>query len=75
MYVLGHDELWPLNSNNTGALECIYLRYHQSHQEGYELLHLPTNRIIYRRNVTSIPISKSIINKVEIIAQNDGMPK
>ena len=50
------------------------MQYRDSHQGGHELLHLPTNKIIIRRNITPMPITKAIVNTVETIAKNEGMP-
>ena len=38
------------------------------------MLHLPTNKIIVRRNITPMPITQAIVNKVAAIANKEGMP-
>jgi hypothetical protein len=56
------------------TLDCIYLQYKDSHQGGHKLLHLPTNKIITRRAITPLPITKSILDQVSDIATNESMP-
>jgi hypothetical protein len=74
-YVQAHDE--PDKSNTTAprTLDCIYLRYNDNEQGGHDLFHLQTNRLITRRQVTPVPITSSIIQQVDRIAEMDGMPK
>jgi hypothetical protein len=45
-----------------------------SHQGGHKLLHLPTNKIVTQRNLTPLPITKSILNYITAIVTNKGMP-
>jgi hypothetical protein len=44
------------------------------HQGEHKLLHLLTNKIITRRDITSLLITKSILDQVSNIAINKGMP-
>ena len=74
-YVLGHNEPNPTNTQAGRALDCLYLRYTSSHQGGHELLHLATNKIINRRNVTKIPITEAIIQRVHNLARLENMQK
>jgi hypothetical protein len=55
-------------------LDYIYLQYRDSHQGGHELLHLLTNKIIIRRNITPLPITREIVDKVAAFADTEGMP-
>ena len=52
LYVQGHDEPSPSNTNASRTLDCIYLRPVSSMQGGHELLHLATNKVVIRRRVT-----------------------
>ena len=74
-YVQAHDEPGQLNTNRPRTLDCIYLRYNANQQGGHELLHLQTNRVIIRRNVTPIPITPTIIRQVHRLAELEGMPQ
>ncbi|KAI2498584.1 hypothetical protein MHU86_15928 [Fragilaria crotonensis] len=57
------------------SLNCIYLRYNNNVQEGgHELLHLPTIAVITRRNVTTVPITPTIIKQVHAIAELEDVP-
>jgi hypothetical protein len=44
-------------------------------QGGHELLHLQTNKVVKRRQLTKVPITPSIINQVHALAVLDGMPE
>jgi hypothetical protein len=74
MYVQAHDEPDPSNTNAPRTLDCIYLRYNDNHQGGHDLLHIPTNHLITRHKVTQVPITPTIIKRVERLAEMDGMP-
>ena len=73
-FVQAHDEPNPSNTNSPRTLDCIYLRYIDSHQGGHELLHLPTNRVIVRRDITQLPITQAVLDQVAEIARSEGMP-
>jgi hypothetical protein len=74
MYVQAHDEPSPKNTLQSRTLDCLYLRYQDSHQGGHELLHLATNKIIVWRNITTLPITTNIIKQVNDIAIIESMP-
>jgi len=74
LYVQAHDEPTPSNTNAARTSDCIYLRNRDSHQGGHELLHLPTNRVIIRRNITSTPITSAVIDQVSRLAASENMP-
>ena len=74
-FVQGHDEPQPRNTNAARTLDCIYLRYHDSHQGGHKLLHLPTNAIVLRRHVTHILITPAVIKQVHALAELEQMPQ
>jgi len=73
-YVQAHDEPQPTNTQQARTLDCIYLRPTGNAQGGHELFHIPTNRIIVRRNVTPIPITPAVLKEVEALAANQNMP-
>ena len=56
-YVQALHETNPTNTMAPRTIGCIYLRYLDSHETGYELLNLSTNRVITRRKFTEIPTS------------------
>ena len=74
-YVQAHDEPEPKNNLSPRTLDCIYLRYTDSHQGGHELLHIPTNKIITRRSITPLPITQTIIDQVSDIAKRENIPE
>ncbi|KAG7373398.1 reverse transcriptase RNA-dependent DNA polymerase [Nitzschia inconspicua] len=74
-FVQAVNEPDPSNTNAPRTLDCIYLRYTDNDQGGHELLHLATNRIITRRQVTPIPLTPAAIQAVHTLAENQGMPR
>ena len=72
-YVLAHDEPHPMNTTEPRALDGIYMRPMSNAQGGHEILHLATNRIIHRRNITIVPITPAVIQAVEALALRDGV--
>ena len=74
-YVQAHDEPPQTNTNAARSLDCIYLRPMDNAQGGHELLHLQTNKVVKRRQLTKVPITPSIINQVHALAVLDGMPE
>ena len=73
-YVQAHDEPQFKNNNAPRSLDCIYLRPITSHQSGYEVLHLQTNRIINRLTLTPTTIIPSIMTQVYAISKADKVP-
>ena len=73
-YVQAHEEPKHSNTNEARSLDCIYLCYKDNLQGGHELLHLPTNSIITRRNITPVPITPAIVKQVHTLAQDEDMP-
>jgi hypothetical protein len=73
-YIQAHNKPNPKNDLSSQTFDCIYLQYKDSHQGGHKLLHLPTNKIITRRAITPLPITKSILDQVSDIATNESMP-
>jgi hypothetical protein len=74
-FVQAYNKPNPKNDNSPRTLDCIYLRYTDSHQGGHELLHLPTNQVIARRNITMILITKAIQDQVAELAKAEEMPE
>ena len=74
-YVQAHEEPTHTNTNAPRSLDCIYLRPMDNAQGGHELLHLQTNKIVKRSNLTKIPITPSIIKQVHALAELEEMPK
>jgi hypothetical protein len=72
-YVQAHDEPNLLNTIAARTLDGIYLQYTNSHQGGHEILHLPTNRTITRKNITEIPVNKEIVKQVNCFARQENM--
>ena len=73
-YVQAHEEPKRSSTNAPRSLDCIYLRYNDNLQGGHDLLHLPTNSIVTRRNITPVPITPAIVKQVHTLAQNEDMP-
>ncbi|KAG7349565.1 hypothetical protein IV203_012162 [Nitzschia inconspicua] len=70
VFVQALNEPDPSNTNAPRTLDCIYLRYTPDNdQGGHELLHLATNRIITRRQVTPIPLTPAAIQAVHTLAE------
>jgi hypothetical protein len=74
-FVQALNEPNPSNTTASRSLDCIYLRYNDSHQGGHDLLHLQTNKLITRRKVFQLPISPGVIQQVHRLAQQDGQPE
>ena len=74
-YVQAHQEPSPSNTNATRSFDCIYLRPTDSAQGGHELLHLQTNQVIKRRNLTPAVVTPNIIKMVHGLAHVDNMPR
>jgi hypothetical protein len=74
-FVQAHEEPNHTNTNASKALDCIYLRPMDNAQGGHKLLHLQTNKIVKRSNLTKVPITSSIIKQVHALAELDEMPR
>jgi hypothetical protein len=72
-FVKAHDEPHPSNTLQARTLDCIYLRPVANNvQGGHEVYNLATRRVVARRQLTSLPISPSVITAVEAIAKSEG---
>ena len=56
-------------------LDCIFLRPTDSAQGGHELLHLQTNQVVKRRNLTPAVVTPTIVKMVHRLAEQDQMPQ
>ena len=72
-YVQASQENNPTNTTAPRTIGCIYLRSLDTYQGGHELLNLNTNKIITRSKVINIPITQQVIERVEYIANKEGM--
>lgn len=73
-YVQAHNEPEPSNTNAPRSLDCLYLRSLANQQGGHELFHLQTNRVINRRDCTSVKLTPYVIRQVHELARQEGMP-
>ena len=73
-FVLALNETTPSNTPAPRTLDCIFLDAFDGPTHGYKLLHLSTNKIITRRKITEVPITQTVIDRVETLAKQDGMP-
>jgi len=69
-----HDDANRKNTTAPRTLDGIYLTYNTAHQGEHEILHLPTYKIISRSFCTKIPMTKQVIDHVNTIGSNQGMP-
>ena len=73
-FVQAHDNnTITKNTPASRTIDCIYLRYTSNMQGGHELLDLATKRIITRHAITEVPMSNTIIARVEQLAKQDGI--
>ena len=72
-YVQALQENVPTNTTAPRTIGCIYLRFMDNRQAGYELLNLTTKKVITRRKFTEIPTPQNVIDRVEQMAKDDGM--
>ena len=72
-YVQALHETNPTNTMAPRTIGCIYLRFLDSNDSGYELINLVTNKVITRRKYTEIPTLQNVIERVEQLAKQDGM--
>ena len=72
-YVIALNENNPTNTPAPRGLDCIFLDSNDNPAGGFELLHLATNKVITRCKITEIPLTQAVINRVEKLAQRDGV--
>ena len=71
-YVQACNEPSPTNSQLPRTLDAIYLRPLNNIQGGHEVMDLNTGKVITRRKVTEIPITRLVIKAVEAMAKREG---
>ena len=71
-YVQAINEPAPTNSQGPHTIDAIYLRPLSNIQGGHEVMDLHTGKVITRRKVTEIPITKLVIKAVEQMAKTQG---
>ncbi len=72
-YVQAIQENEPTNTTKPRTIGCIYLRSRLSKHVVYELMNLQSGKMITRRKVTPIPISKDVGKRVKYYAKRDNM--
>ena len=60
-YIWVYEDILIKNNNKVWILDYSYLRPADNDQEGYDLLHLQTNKVMNRANITPTLINKLII--------------
>ena len=72
----GEFVMAPLTTTNTPSprmAECIYLQPAYNAQGGHVVYNLQTKKVITRHTVTSVPISRAIINLVNALGAEQGV--
>ena len=72
-YVIANHEHDPKNTPATRGIDCIYLRPLNNKQGGHYLMHLSTGKLITRQTVTVVPITDSVIHRVDKLGTKQGM--
>ena len=72
-YTHSHGKPHHKNTNAPRSLYWVYLRPLGNAQGGHTLLHLYTNKVVKRQNLTKIPITPSIIKQVHALVTLDDM--
>ena len=72
-YVQAINEPDPSNTMTARTIDAIYLRPLRNIQGGHEVMDLTTGRVITRRKVTEIPMTTSVIKRVETMAADQGI--
>eukprot|EP00980_Cylindrotheca_fusiformis_P021605 scaffold8458_cov76-Cylindrotheca_fusiformis.AAC.1 len=71
-YVQASQENDPTNTNRARAINGIYLCPTNNIQGGHEIMDLYTGRVIVRLKVIEIPVTQTVINRVEKMAEDQG---
>ena len=72
-YVQAHLYNNRLNNNVEHTVDAIYLYPAQATTGGYVVMNLNTGKKTSRKMVTVIPVTSSVINKVEELAKKQGI--
>ena len=68
-YVQALNENNPSNTTNPRTIGCIFLQTIENQQGGFQLLNLNTGKVITQRKIYKIPITQTIIDRVEQLAE------
>ena len=74
-HVQGNNVMQTANANRAHTLDCVYLRPSADVQDGHDLLHLATNKVVSCRNIMPLPMKVSTICQVHDIERLDNVPK
>ena len=74
-YVQVNNRAEPTNTNNSRTLDAIYLRPTGTVQPGHHVMDLSTGKEIVRSVVTVIPITKTVVDRVEHMGYAQGFSK
>ena len=72
-YVQGNLNNNPTNTNSPRTVDGIYLRPTADKQAGHEIMNLATKAVMTCARVWEIPITPSIIQMVEDMAEKEGI--
>ena len=72
-YVQVHTQNVPTNVVQERMIDCIYLRPNENNQGGHILMNLNTGKRITRGRVTEIPLPQMVKEKVEQMADYQGI--
>ena len=72
-YVKASHETDTTYTDEPRTIDAIYLRANNNMQGGHELLDLKSKRVITRRKVVEIPVTRLVIQAVEQMAKDDGI--
>ena len=68
-YVQAHEDRNPKHGQEPRTLDCIYL---EPTTQGHDVYDIHTQRVINRAHVTPMPVTPTIIQAVEAIAEAEG---
>ena len=59
--IQGQNKPDKINANDPHTLDCLSLCPLENKEEGYDLSHLQTNRVVNCRKIWSMPVTTSMI--------------
>eukprot|EP00980_Cylindrotheca_fusiformis_P020829 scaffold7825_cov87-Cylindrotheca_fusiformis.AAC.3 len=71
-YVQASQDNDPTNTNRACAIDGIYLCPTNIIQGGHEIMDLSTGRVIVRPKVVEVPVTPTVIDRVEKMAEDQG---
>ena len=69
-----HEDETIKNNDSTRTLYCMHLRPSVDQQEGHNLLHLQTNKIINIKKCAPVPTNEWFIKSLHSIPEHEGIP-